>query len=116
MYRFRRKAIFNNYLQIWLVKRYFSAKLMVMNRMDDVAGKGGEPQTRWLNVGHMVAFYTLMALIIEVDRSLDRHLTQNAGLSHFGYTALARLSEVENRSLRMIDLASTANGSLSRRS
>src|SRR5699024_9678259 len=56
----------------------------------------------------------LMALIIEVDRSLDHQLTQNAGLSHFGYTALARLSEAENRSLRMSDLASTANGSLSR--
>ena len=114
MYRFRCKAIFDNYLQIWIVKRYFSAKLRVMNRMDGRAGKGAEPQTRWLNDEQKDAFYTLMALIIEVDRSLDHQLTQNAGLSHFGYTALARLSEAENRSLRMSDLASTANGSLSR--
>src|SRR5699024_1214467 len=114
MYRFRCKAIFNNYLQIWIVKRYFSAKLRVMNRMDDRAGKGAEPQTSWLNDEQKDAFYTLMALIIEVERSLDQQLFHTAGLSHFGYSALVRLSDAENRSLRMSDLASTANGSLSR--
>jgi len=96
------------------VGSFYSAKLKGMNRTDDQSGKGAESQTRWLNDEQKDAFYTLMALIIEVDRSLDHQLTQNAGLSHFGYTALARLSEAENRSLRMSELASTANGSLSR--
>ena len=114
MYRFRCKAIFNNYLQNCVVGSFYSAKLKGMNRTDDQSGKGAESQTRWLNDEQKDAFYTLMALIIEVDRSLDHQLTQNAGLSHFGYTALARLSEAENRSLRMSELASTANGSLSR--
>ncbi|MEY8578256.1 MarR family winged helix-turn-helix transcriptional regulator [Corynebacteriaceae bacterium 6-324] len=85
-----------------------------MDPKNSHSGKGAESQTRWLNDEEKDTFFTLMALIIEVDRSLDKQLNRNAGLSHFGYTALARLSEAENRQLRMSELASTANGSLSR--
>ncbi|WP_313550548.1 MarR family transcriptional regulator [Corynebacterium sp.] len=85
-----------------------------MNPKKNLSGEGAESQTRWLNDEEKDTFFTLMALIIEVDRSLDKQLNRNAGLSHFGYTALARLSEAENRQLRMSELASTANGSLSR--
>lgn len=114
MHCFRSKAIFDNYLQIFLELGPSSAKLMVMNAKSSQSDKGAESQTRWLNDDEKDAFYTLMALIIQVDRSLDHQLTQSAGLSHFGYTAMARLSEAEGRQLRMSDLASTANGSLSR--
>lgn len=114
MRRFRCKAIFFTYLLICLEKPICSAKLVPMNPKNSHSGKGAESQTRWLNDEEKDTFFTLMALIIEVDRSLDKQLNQNAGLSHFGYTALARLSEAENRQLRMSELASTANGSLSR--
>ncbi|MDY3127774.1 MAG: MarR family winged helix-turn-helix transcriptional regulator [Corynebacterium sp.] len=73
-----------------------------------------DQQPRWLDDEEKQAFYTLMALIIGVDGSLDRNLLKEAGLSHFAYTVLARLSEAPGRSLRMSELASTANGSLSR--
>ncbi len=114
MHDFRCKAIFNNYLQISIERSLCSAKLVPMNPKKNLSGEGAESQTRWLNDEEKDTFFTLMALIIEVDRSLDKQLNRNAGLSHFGYTALARLSEAENRQLRMSELASTANGSLSR--
>jgi len=114
MQYFKSKAIFNNYLLVCVEIVSHSDRLSLMNRTENQSGKASEPQTRWLNDEQKDAFYTLMALIIEVDRSLDHQLTRNAGLSHFGYTALARLSEADNRSLRMSELAETANGSLSR--
>ena len=114
MYHLICKVIFNIYLRICIENEIYSAKLAGMNRKKGHSEKGAESQTRWLNDEEKDAFYTLMALIIEVDRSLDHQLNRNAGLSHFGYTALARLSEAEGRSLRMSELASTANGSLSR--
>ena len=49
-----------------------------------------------------------------IPGALDAQLQRDAGLSHFEYMVLSRLSEAPERTLRMSDLAVLANGSLSR--
>lgn len=53
-------------------------------------------------------------MLIKLPCALDAQLQRDAGLSHFEYQVMARLSEAPERSLRMSELAVLANGSLSR--
>ena len=68
----------------------------------------------WLNDEELASFMSLMSVNIRLTNILDAQLRDDAGLSFFEYTVLSRLSEAENREMRMRDLAITANGSLSR--
>jgi DNA-binding MarR family transcriptional regulator len=53
-------------------------------------------------------------LLFRLPSALDAELQRDAGISSFEYMVLSGLSEAENRTLRMSDLAVMAAGSLSR--
>lgn len=71
-------------------------------------------ETPWLDDTEMDAWLPLARLMIRLPAALDAQLRRDAGVSHFEYAVLARLSEAPNRTLRMSTLADFANGSLSR--
>jgi len=62
----------------------------------------------------MAAWLPLARLMIKLPAALDAQLRRDAGISHFDYAVLARLSEAPEHTLRMSTLADFANGSLSR--
>lgn len=73
-----------------------------------------EKDKKWLDEEELSSFVSLMGVTIRLTNILDAQLRDDADLSFFEYTVLSRLSESENREMRMRDLAYTANGSLSR--
>lgn len=75
---------------------------------------GGEDGPRWLTDDERDAWIPLIGVLIKLPAALDAQLQRDAGLSHFEYMVLSRLSEAPERTLRMSDLAILANGSLSR--
>ena len=77
-----------------------------MHDMDD------EP--RWLDDTEQRAWRGLAAVVLKLPAELERQLQRDAGMSHFEYWVLALLSEAPDRSLRLSELASRANASLSR--
>lgn len=70
--------------------------------------------TRWLDEQQQQAWRRLAAVVLKLPTELDRQLERDAGLSHFEYWVLALLSEAPGRRLRLSQLASQANASLSR--
>ena len=68
----------------------------------------------WLDDDEQAAWLSLMGTVIRLPAALDAQLRRDAGLSHFEYQILAGLSMAERRTLRMSDLASFAESSLSR--
>jgi DNA-binding MarR family transcriptional regulator len=76
------------------------------------AGPTAEPQ--WLTGQERDAWIPLVGMLIKLPAALDAQLQRDAGLSHFEYMVLSRLSEAPGHTLRMSDLAILANGSLSR--
>lgn len=75
---------------------------------------GGEHGPRWLTDDERDAWIPLIGVLIKLPAALDAQLQRDAGLSHFEYMVMSRLSEAPERALRMSDLAILANGSLSR--
>ena len=73
-----------------------------------------EAGPRWLTADERDAWIPLIGVLIKLPAALDAQLQRDAGLSHFEYMVLSRLSEAPERTLRMSDLAVLANGSLSR--
>jgi DNA-binding MarR family transcriptional regulator len=69
---------------------------------------------RWLDDRELTAWLALAEVLIKLPAALDTQLQHDAGISHFEYMVLAGLSEAPGRSLRMSELATFANGSLSR--
>jgi DNA-binding MarR family transcriptional regulator len=80
--------------------------------MTDVVATDAQP--RWLAEPEMDAWLQVAGLMIKLPAALDAQLQRDAGVSHFEYATLARLSEAPDRTLRMSTLAAFANGSLSR--
>ncbi len=72
----------------------------------------GEP--RWLTPEEQRAWRALASVLFKLPGALESQLQRDAGLSHFEYLVLTALSEAEDRTLRMKDLAALSNGSLSR--
>jgi DNA-binding MarR family transcriptional regulator len=72
----------------------------------------GEP--RWLTPEEQRAWRALASVLFKLPGALESQLQRDAGLSHFEYLVLSALSEAEDRTLRMKDLAALSNGSLSR--
>ncbi|HEX4256002.1 MAG TPA: MarR family transcriptional regulator [Streptosporangiaceae bacterium] len=68
----------------------------------------------WLTEDERAAWVRLVSVFIKLPAALDAQLQHDAGISHFEYMVLSRLSEAPDRTLRMSDLAVLANGSLSR--
>ena len=68
----------------------------------------------WLSAEEQAAWRPFAALISRLPAALDAQLQRDAGISNFEYMVLSGLSEAENHSLRMSELAAMASGSLSR--
>ena len=69
---------------------------------------------RWLDTDERGAWLALNRMVTRLPAALDAQLERDAGLSYFEYLVLAILSEQPDRTLRMSELASATNASLSR--
>jgi DNA-binding MarR family transcriptional regulator len=74
----------------------------------------GSDGVNWLSPDEQAAWRQLVALLFRLPSALDAQLQRDAGISNFEYMVLSGLSEAENHTLRMSDLAAMASGSLSR--
>lgn len=72
----------------------------------------GEPP--WLSAKEQRAWLGAAALMMRLPGALDTQLQEDSGLSFFEYMVLAVLSEQDDRSLQMSDIAKAASASLSR--
>ena len=70
--------------------------------------------TRWLTEDELRAWLKLTGVMLKLAPSLDSQLQRDSDLTHFDYLCLAMLSESEERTLSMSDLAGRTNASLSR--
>jgi DNA-binding MarR family transcriptional regulator len=73
-----------------------------------------QPESVWLDDDQQRAWRQLLAMIMELPAALESDLQRTTGLTTFEYLVLANLSEADERTLRMSELASRANSSLSR--
>lgn len=71
-------------------------------------------ETQWLSDDEQRAWRALMAVVVLLPGALDSQLQRDSGLSHFEYGVLAMLSEAPERTLRMSQLATLVDSSLSR--
>ncbi|MDH6280260.1 MarR family winged helix-turn-helix transcriptional regulator [Prescottella agglutinans] len=71
-------------------------------------------EPRWLDDEENDAWIALESVLMRLPSALDAQLQRDAGMSHFEYQVLSGLSMVDDRTLRMSDLAAFAGGSLSR--
>ncbi len=62
----------------------------------------------------MQTWLALVSVLIRLPAALDGQLQRDAGISHFEYQVLAGLSMTPERTMRMSELASFSDGSLSR--
>jgi DNA-binding MarR family transcriptional regulator len=70
--------------------------------------------TRWLDDAELRAWLKLTGVMLKLGPALDSQLQRDSDLTHFEYLCLAMLSESDDRTLRMKELAARANASLSR--
>ena len=70
--------------------------------------------TRWLDEDEQRAWLRLAGVMLKLSPALDSQLQRDSDLTHFDYLCLAMLSETEDRTLRMSELAARTNASLSR--
>lgn len=70
--------------------------------------------TTWLDDAQLRAWLKLTGVMLKLGPALDSQLQRDSDLTHFEYLCLAMLSECEDRTLRMSELAGRANASLSR--
>jgi len=68
----------------------------------------------WLSDAEQGAWRPFVALLLRLPAALDAQLQRDAGITQFDYLVLSGLSEAPSRTLRMSELAATANSSLSR--
>ena len=71
-------------------------------------------EPHWLDDAEQQAWRQLAGVLLKLPSELDAQLRREAGMSHFEYWVVALLSEAPDRTLRMSQLASQANASLSR--
>lgn len=70
--------------------------------------------TPWLDRRRLRAWIRLVALLELLPGVLDGQLRRDAGVTHFEYYVLAMLSEAQDRTLRMTELARQTNATLPR--
>src|SRR6185312_15833609 len=68
----------------------------------------------WLSDEQQAAWRPFVALLLRLPAALDAQLQKDAGITQFDYLVLSGLSEADDRTLRMSELAARANSSLSR--
>ena len=73
-----------------------------------------DDQTRWLDDDELRAWLRLAGVMLRLGPALGSQLQRDADMTHFDYLCLAMLSEAEDHTLRMSELAARANASLSR--
>ena len=71
-------------------------------------------EPRWLGPEERQAWLALASALNRLPAALDAQLRRDAGISHFEYQVLALLSEAPDRTRRMSELATLAEGSLPR--
>lgn len=77
----------------------------------------GGPSTtsiEWLDNDEQCAWRQLIAMLIALPAALESDLQRSTGITMFEYMVLANLSEAEDNTLHMSELARRANSSLSR--
>jgi DNA-binding MarR family transcriptional regulator len=70
--------------------------------------------TRWLSPDEQRAWLRLAGVMLKLSPALDSQLQRDSDLTHFDYLCLAMLSESEEHTLPMSELATLANATLSR--
>ena len=70
--------------------------------------------TRWLDEDELQAWLKLAGVMLKLNPALDSQLQRDSDLTHFDYLCLAMLSESDDRTRRMSELAAATNASLSR--
>ncbi len=70
--------------------------------------------TRWLNDEEQQAWLRLAGVMLKLAPALDSQLQRDSDLTQFEYLCLAMLSETDRQTLRMSELATRVNSSLSR--
>lgn len=70
--------------------------------------------TRWLNQDERAAWVRLVALTELLPSTFDAQLRRDSDLVYFEYYVLAMLSEADERTLRMSELAKQTNATLPR--
>lgn len=79
-----------------------------------VLGKETMTEPQWLNADERKAWLRLVSLNILLPGALESQLKRDAGMTLFDYHVLAMLSDAEDRTRLMSDLARFTNSSLSR--
>ncbi len=69
---------------------------------------------RWLSDEELGAWIRLVSVCELLPAALDSQLRCDAGISHYEYFVLARLSDAPDQTLRMSTLAARTNATLSR--
>jgi DNA-binding MarR family transcriptional regulator len=70
--------------------------------------------TRWLDDDELRAWLKLAGVMLKLAPALDSQLQRDCDLTHFDYLCLAMLSESDDHTLPMSELAARTNASLSR--
>lgn len=68
----------------------------------------------WLTATQLETWVTLTAFLQVFPAAIEAQLKRDTGINHFEYSILAMLSEQDDRTLVMTDLANVAFGSISR--
>jgi DNA-binding MarR family transcriptional regulator len=68
----------------------------------------------WLNEEEQRAWRGIVQLFMKLPAAMDSNLQRTAGITQFEYAVLALLSEADDRTLQMSELAAGTNSSLSR--
>jgi DNA-binding MarR family transcriptional regulator len=71
-------------------------------------------EPRWLQADEQRAWLGLIATMTLLDAALDRQLQRDCGLTHGQYAILSRLSDTQDRTMHMSDLALRTSSSQSR--
>jgi DNA-binding MarR family transcriptional regulator len=69
---------------------------------------------RWLSPEERLVWLTAATFAIKLPAVLDAQLQRDAGISFFEYMVMAFLSEQDNHTLQMSDIAAATSASLSR--
>ncbi|MFL6134636.1 MAG: MarR family winged helix-turn-helix transcriptional regulator [Nocardioidaceae bacterium] len=70
--------------------------------------------TRWLDDDELRAWLKLAGVMLKLSPALDSQLQRDFDLTHFDYLCLAMLSDSDDRTLPMSELAARTNATLSR--
>ena len=80
----------------------------------DPATGAGPDDVPWLSADQQRDWRSLIALLTTLPAALDAQLKRDAGVNSFEYHVLASLSAAPDRTVVLSDLATLAQGSLSR--